>query len=113
MNVGLTVGMRAGMRAMAALNLGRAEAVRLEVVGGHFFAQGVEGVTGCSPIRDTLVFTQNTACTADWSVTLHAEETSVRVALREATYTGADEVLGLPDDVLFTADSLTMEGVGA
>ncbi|MFZ3132631.1 MAG: hypothetical protein WA125_16420, partial [Desulfosporosinus sp.] len=53
-NVGLTLGLRTGAKALQVLGIGRSEAVRAEVIGGHFFAQGIEGATGCSGHRMTV-----------------------------------------------------------
>lgn len=110
MNVGLALGMRAGAAAMRLLNVGRGDASKAEVIGGHFFAQGVEGVTGCSPLRGNFSFTLNSGGTGAWALTLSANGETVHIALREATYAGADEVLTVPDDVLFTVcESVLME----
>jgi tRNA (adenine37-N6)-methyltransferase len=103
MNVGLTLGLRAGQRALRELGLGRGEATRAAVTGGNFFAQGVEGVTGCSVLDRTMAFTERTESIGAWMVTLEGPGGSVRVGLHDRLYAGADEVLSVSDDILFSA----------
>ncbi len=55
-SIGLALGLRAGVKAMGALGLQRKEAHRVEVCGSYCFAQGVEAITGCSVLRDKMVF---------------------------------------------------------
>lgn len=103
MNVGLTLGLRAGQRAMRELGLGRSDPKRAAVVGGNFFAQGVEGVTGCSVLHETMSFTDQAESIAAWSVHLESAEGAVDLRFHDRLFAGADEVLSVPDDVLFSA----------
>ncbi len=102
MNVGLTLGLRAGQRAIRELGLGRSDPKRATVVGGNFFAQGVEGVTGCSVLHETMSFTDKAESIAAWSVRLESEEGAVELRLHDRLYAGADEVLSVSDEVLFS-----------
>lgn len=103
MNVGLTLGLRAGQRALRELGLGRDDSKRATVRGGDFFAQGVEGVTGCSVLRSTMSFTEDLASVGDWSVQVDSPAGSVTIRLNDRLYSGADEVLSAPDGVLFAS----------
>jgi formylmethanofuran dehydrogenase subunit E len=101
--VGLTLGLRAGQRAMRELGVGRSDPKRADVCGGNFFAQGVEGVTGCSVLHDTMSFTEKVESIAAWSVRLETAEGAVQIRLHDRLYAGADEVLSVSDEVLFSA----------
>lgn len=103
MNVGLTLGLKAGQRAMKELDLSRGEADHATVVGGQFFAQGIEGITGCSVLRHNLDFIDKAKSIADWSLILTKGERRVEIALADRLYAGADEVLALSDEVLFAS----------
>jgi formylmethanofuran dehydrogenase subunit E len=103
MNVGLTLGLRAGQRAIRELGLGRSDPKWAEVVGGNFFAQGVEGVTGCSVLHGTMSFTDKAESIAAWKVRLETEAGAVELRLHDRLYAGADEVLSVSDEVLFSA----------
>lgn len=103
MSVGLTLGLRAGQRALKELDLSRCEADHATVVGGQFFAQGVEGVTGCSVLRHNLDFVDKARSIADWSLTLTKGARTVEIRLADRLYAGADEVLSLSDDTLFAS----------
>lgn len=103
MSVGLTLGLRAGQRAMQVLDLSRCEADHACVVGGQFFAQGVEGVTGCSVLRHNLEFIDKARSIADWSVVLSKDDRKVEIRMADRLYGGADEVLSLSDDILFVS----------
>ncbi|HBF34379.1 TPA: hypothetical protein DDW35_07425 [Candidatus Sumerlaeota bacterium] len=105
MNVSLALGMRAGLKALQVLGINRGEAAEARVVGGNFFVQGVEGVTGCSVLHDNLSFTEQSDKIGVWYVRLTVGERTVTVQLNERLYTGADEVLCLSDDVLFASVS--------
>jgi len=107
MNVGLTLGLRIGLKALQVLGLGRGEATSAEVVGGNFFAQGIEGVTGCTVIRNTMTFTEKVKPMGEWCLTLHAGDRSVAISLQDHLYQGADEVLTVGDEVLFTTVELS------
>ncbi len=103
MNVGLTLGLRTGQRAMRELGVGRSDPKRAVVCGGNFFAQGVEGVTGCSVLHETMSFTEKLESIAAWSVRIEAAGGAVQVRLHDRLYAGADEVLTVSDDILFAA----------
>jgi tRNA-Thr(GGU) m(6)t(6)A37 methyltransferase TsaA len=105
MNVSLVLGLRAGQRALQELGLGRDDRKRAEVHGGNFFAQGVEGVTGCSVLHDSMVFVEDPQSVGHWSVRLETEGSAVLIQLQDHLYSGADEVLGLADDILFASVS--------
>lgn len=105
MNVGLTLGLRAGQRAMKELDLSRGEADHASVVGGQFFAQGIEGITGCSVLRHNMDFIDKARSIADWVLTLRKGSRHVEIRLTDRLYAGADEVLSLSDDMLFESIS--------
>jgi tRNA-Thr(GGU) m(6)t(6)A37 methyltransferase TsaA len=102
-NVGFTLGMRAGKRAMEELGVGRGDRKRAQVAGGNFFAQGVEAVTGCSVLQGSMSFEEKPKSLADWVLCLRNGGRSATVRLCDKLYSGADEVLALPDEVLFAA----------
>jgi formylmethanofuran dehydrogenase subunit E len=102
-NVGFTLGMRAGKRALEELGVARADRKQAQVAGGNFFAQGVEAVTGCSVLQESMGFQEKAQSLADWVVRLKNGEHTVTVRLCDKLYSGADEVLALPDEVLFAA----------
>jgi tRNA-Thr(GGU) m(6)t(6)A37 methyltransferase TsaA len=106
-SVGLTLGLRAGRRALKELDLTRRKADSATVVGGQFFAQGIEGVTGCSVLRHNLDFIDKARSIADWSLTLAKAERTVEIRLADRLYAGADEVLSLGDDSLFASVVVT------
>ncbi len=103
MNVSLTLGMRAGQRALHELGVARGEATRAVVHGGDFFAQGVEAVTGCSVVHGTLSFEEKAKSMTDWIVVLEAGGRWVEIRVKDHLYTGADEVLSLKDEYLFAS----------
>lgn len=103
MNVALTLGMRAGQRAMHELGLSRGGAKRVVVHGGAFFGQGVEAVTGCSILHGTMTFEEKAKSMKDWFVLLEADGRSVEIRVKDHLYAGADEVLSLKDEDLFVA----------
>ena len=102
-NVGFTLGMRAGKRALDELGAGRGDRKRAQVAGGNFFAQGVEAVTGCSVLQGSMSFEEKAKSLADWMVSLEYGDHWVRIRLCDKLYSGADEVLALPDEVLFAS----------
>ena len=103
MNVALTLGMRAGQRAMHELGVTRGDFKRAVVHGGNFFGQGVEAVTGCSVMHGTMNFVDKSRLRAEWLVILEAGGRSVEVRVKDQLYAGADEVLSLKDEHLFTS----------
>ena len=102
MNVALTLGMRAGQLALHKLGVARGEAKSAVVHGGSFFGQGVEAVTGCSVMHGTMIFEEKAKSLTDWFVRLEAKGQSVEIRVRDQLYSGADEVLSLGEDQLFT-----------
>ncbi len=106
MNVALTLGMKAGQRAMHELGLTRGGATRAVVHGGNFFGQGVEAVTGCSVIDGTMDFEEKAKSLADWFVLLEADGRSIEIRVKDQLYSGADEVLSLADEHLFTVGNV-------
>jgi formylmethanofuran dehydrogenase subunit E len=59
-SIGLALGLRAGIKAMGALELQRKQADRVNVRGSYCFAQGVEVITGCSMLRGKMAFAHST-----------------------------------------------------
>jgi tRNA-Thr(GGU) m(6)t(6)A37 methyltransferase TsaA len=103
MNVALTLGMRAGQRVLHELGVTRGDAKRAIVHGGSFFGQGVEAVTGCSVMHGTMTFEEKAKSLADWFVILEADGRSAEIRVKDHLYSGADEVLSLEDEHLFTS----------
>jgi tRNA-Thr(GGU) m(6)t(6)A37 methyltransferase TsaA len=103
MNVALTLGMRAGQRALHELGIARGDARHAVVHGGSFFGQGVEAVTGCSVLHGSMTFEEKAKSLADWFVELEAGRRSVVIKVKDHLYSGADEVLSLRDEHLFTS----------
>jgi formylmethanofuran dehydrogenase subunit E len=110
MNVSLTLGMRAGQWAMHKLGVARGAAQNAVVPGGSFFAQGVEAVTGCSVLHGTMQFEEKAKSLTDWFVLLEAEGRSIEIRVKDQLYAGADEVLSLKEEELFTS-SLSSQAV--
>lgn len=102
-NVGLTLGLRTGTKALKTIGAGRGEALRAVVAGGHFFAQGVEGATGCSILRGNMVFEEKFTSPGEWSLRLTGEDEEVEIRLRDHIYSEAGEVLEVGDDILFAS----------
>jgi formylmethanofuran dehydrogenase subunit E len=103
MNVSLTLGMRAGQRALHELGVPRGATKRAVVHGGDFFGQGVEAVTGCSVLHGTMSFEEKAKSMTDWFVLLEADGRSVEIRVKDHLYAGADEVLSLKDEDLFAS----------
>lgn len=102
-NVGLTLGLKCGSKAMELLHIGRNEAKKAVVKGGYFFAQGVEGATGCSPLNGNMEFAEQDSTTGEWSVKLYFEDKTVELRLKDKLYSGAAEVLETADEGVFQA----------
>lgn len=102
-NVGLTLGLRAGAKALQAIGAGRGEAARAEVEGGHFFAQGVEGATGCNTLRGNMIFKELGASPGQWRLKLVGKDSEVEIRFNDHAYTGAAEVLEAGEDTLFAS----------
>lgn len=100
-NVGLTLGLKTGSKALQTLGIGRGEALRAEVVGGHFFAQGVEAATGCSILRNNMIFEEINTSLGEWKLTLVGQDSEVEIRLNDHRYAGAHEVLEVDEDILF------------
>jgi formylmethanofuran dehydrogenase subunit E len=105
MNVAITLGMRAGQLAMHELGVVRGVAKHAVVHGGSFFGQGVEAVTGCSVLHGTMNFEEKAKSLADWMVILKADGRCVEIRVKDHLYSGADEVLSLKNEHLFTCVS--------
>ncbi len=103
MSVGLTLGMRAGQRALRELGLTHGDWKHAIVHGGHFFGQGVEAVTGCSVMRGTMQFEEKPKSLADWFVRVKDGDRSVEIRINDHLYSGAGEVLSLDDQRLFAS----------
>ncbi len=102
MNVSFALGMRAGARAMRDLGLTRSCGARAIVQGGGFFGQGVEAVTGCSVIDGTMEFEEQPKSLLDWFVILEKDGQRSELRVNDHLYSGAEEVLSLADENLFT-----------
>ena len=102
-NVGLTLGLRTGAKALQVMGISRGEAVRAEVVGGHFFAQGIEGATGCNVLRGNMVFEEERTSPGQWMFRLVGKDSEVEIRLKDYIYSEASEVLKVGDDVLFAS----------
>lgn len=100
-NVGLTLGLRTGAKALQAAGIERGEAVLAEVVGGHFFAQGIEGSTGCSVMKNNMVFEEDKSSLGNWSLKITGNNSKVEIRLKEYSFSGAREVLELDEEKLF------------
>ncbi len=102
-NVGLTLGLRTGAKALQVLGINRGEAVRAEVVGGHFFAQGIEGVTGCSVLRGNMIFEEIRNPGVEWKLKLVSRDNEVVIKLNNHLYAEAGEVLATGEETLFAS----------
>lgn len=102
-NVGLALGLRTGTKALQVLGLARGEAVIAEVVGEHFFAQGIEGATGCSILRNSMILNENHTPPGEWSLKLVSKNDEVHIRLKNYLYAGAAEVLEVDDDIIFAS----------
>lgn len=100
-NVGMTLGLRTGAKALQAAGIERGEAVLAEVVGGHFFAQGIEGATGCSVMKNSMIFEEDKSSLANWSLKLAGNNSEVEIRLKEYSFSGARAVLELDEEYLF------------
>ncbi|OQA08185.1 MAG: putative tRNA (adenine(37)-N6)-methyltransferase [Firmicutes bacterium ADurb.Bin373] len=102
-NVGLTLGLRTGVKALQALGVARGEAVRATVAGGHFFAQGIEGATGCSVLRRNFSFEELRTSPGQWKLILTGKDREVEIRLHDHIYSAAAEVLEVGEQVLFAS----------
>lgn len=102
-NVGLTLGLRTGAKALQVLGIARGEAVRAEVSGGHFFAQGIEGATGCSVIKGSMNFEELHTSPGEWKLKLVGVDGEVEIKLNDHIYASASEVLEVNDYILFAS----------
>ena len=100
MSVSLTLGLRAGQLALRELGIAPGR-LRAMVSGSTFFAQGVEGVTGCSELSETLTWDGQPESVGDWSLRLASDTASVLLRLRDQHHPGAAAVLDAPDTKLF------------
>lgn len=102
-NVGLTLGLRAGSLAMQELGIKRGEALEAEVTGGHFFAQGIEGATGCSILRNNMIFKEIKSASGQWLLRLVGRQSEVEIRLTDNNYSDANEVLIADENLLFAS----------
>ncbi|TEB14139.1 putative tRNA (adenine(37)-N6)-methyltransferase [Pelotomaculum sp. FP] len=102
-NVGLALGLRTGARALQALGISRGEASRAAVAGGHFFAQGIEGTTGCSILRGNMIFEELNTSPGQWKLKLAGKDSEAEIWLNDHIYSGASEVLEAGENILFAA----------
>jgi tRNA-Thr(GGU) m(6)t(6)A37 methyltransferase TsaA len=111
MSVSLTLGMRAGHRALKELGEHNPGALKANVAGSNFFAQGVEGVTGCSGLRGSLIFAEKNKSVTDWFVRVETPGRQVTLRINDRPWASADEVLSATDEDLFAA--VEADGVGS
>lgn len=102
MNVSLALGMRAGAKAMRDLGVARSSGAYATVQGGCFFGHGVEAVTGCSVVHRTMSFEEKPKSMTDWFVLLEKDGKGIELRVKDQLYSGAEEVLSLSDEHLFT-----------
>jgi len=107
MSISLTLGMRAGQRALKELKLDRRSRKEAHVEGGHFFAQGIEAVTGCSALHNTMTFEDKPKSVADWTVRINAPGQSVAIRMKPGVWQTPSEVLEARDEQLFESVVLT------
>ncbi len=100
-NVTMTLGLRAGIKAMKLLDMSRGDPSSACVTGSAFFAHGVEAATGCSVIKETMQLNETEASGEQWILTLFGKAKQAEIIIRDAVYSGADEVISLDDDILF------------
>jgi hypothetical protein len=112
MSVSLTMGMRAGQRVLRELGATRAEGKSAHVDGGHFFAQGVEGVTGCSPLHGTMTFEEKAKSVADWMVRAETDGRTVVLRMKDRAWNPTADVLAAPDDLLFESVEVLSHSLG-
>ena len=65
-NVTMTLGLRAGIKAMKLLDMSRGDPSSACVTGSAFFAHGVEAATGCSVIKETMQLNETEASGEQW-----------------------------------------------
>jgi len=102
-NVGLALGLKAGAKALQVLGISRGKALSAEVFGGHFFAQGIEGATGCSILRNNMVFEETLKSIGEWKLKLTSLDNEVEIRLNDNFYAEAGEVLALAEHMLFSS----------
>ncbi|HEY1406629.1 MAG TPA: TrmO family methyltransferase [Spirochaetota bacterium] len=100
-NVTMTLGLRAGVKALRALDISRGDAERAVVKGPAFFAHGIEAATGCSVIEGAMELEETESDGAQWTLTLVCKGRKAGILMRDGIYSGADEVITLGDDILF------------
>jgi tRNA (adenine37-N6)-methyltransferase len=101
MNVGLALGLRAGLRAMLALHLNRREPTACEVTGSYCFAQGIEVMTGCSVLRETMIFHRSTEGSEWRGLRLAGRGQEIELRQLDREFSGPDEVMSTHDGDLF------------
>ena len=100
-NVTMTLGLRAGIKAMKLLDMSRGDPSSACVTGSAFFAHGIEAATGCSVIKETMQLNETEASGEQWTLTLFGKAKQAEIIIRDAVYSGSDEVISLDDDILF------------
>jgi tRNA (adenine37-N6)-methyltransferase len=106
-NVAVSLGMRAGLAALAALGIRRGGATRAKATGPLFFAQGVEAVTGAGPLDGTLLVVTGDAPPSGWSLELAAGGRTATVRPAGTPWSGADAVLAASAEELFGTIEVT------
>lgn len=108
----LTMGLRTGARALQALGIKRGEASLACVSGSHFFALGIEGATGCSVVKDNMIFEEDNSSPGTWQLILEADGGKAVIRLNECLGAGAREVLEWDEDRLFAGVAVIKERPG-
>jgi tRNA-Thr(GGU) m(6)t(6)A37 methyltransferase TsaA len=104
-NADFALGQRAGLAALGQLGGRRGDALRAEVHGSLFVAQGFEMATGCSPLRGTLVFAEAKRGSAGWIRMSDRAGRMCRFVLTAGPWPDAVAVFAAKDAELWTISS--------
>ena len=106
-----TLGLRAGVVALARLGAARGAPLRAELAGSAFFAQGFELATGCSPLRGTLAHADRSHAELPWSVRLlHGPEVAT-LSIGRVVWPDAARILSASADELFAASYVSINKI--
>jgi tRNA-Thr(GGU) m(6)t(6)A37 methyltransferase TsaA len=99
-NADFTLGLRVGVAALRKLGVSRGVPLQAELSASTFFAHGFEMVTGCSPLRGTLVHTLRTPAEAPWMVQLVHGDKTIGYSVPQVVWPDAAAVIAAPDGSL-------------